>query len=403
MGGNCHRIVPCIPEVSRKQSCMPASSTRPKGKSRPPKALGDSTGTRNWKALFKNTIILVLAISLAVHVLVLLSLGSVAIFKGSIPKLPFVSQDIAAESVTETTPPPPEEEAPIEETTTDPFAQETPESSAPEESAPALEMLTVVGGANWAPAIPKNTPVSETGVIGGTGKGTGIGTGGAGGKKGMATSKQLFGITIQARKLGVVVNISNGAQNSGRLPGIFAEIFKEFPDSPVFLTNGGGMMDWNKALEQFNERVEANKKKEKETGKKLIYPKNMEKPKVVRFNSGEALSWPPVRGVDFVQNYPGLKEKYPDLFDDLRRRSNVWFITSYKDANACYLAFDDLIKKEVEAIYWYNFFDSPIEGKEADDVAQKILDSKIEILVQNQGSRAQGMDWLNKVGAKFVK
>lgn len=381
---------------------MPASPTLPKGKSRLPKALGDSTGTRDWKSLFKNTIILVLAISLAVHVLILLSFGSVAIFKGSIPKLPFVSQEIAAEPAIEATPPPPEEDTPIEETTADPFAQETPESSAPEESAPALEMLTVVGGANWAPAIPKNVPVSESGVIGGTGKGTGMGTGGAAGK-GMATGKQLFGVTIQARKLGVVVSVNKGAQSSGRLPGIFAEIFKEFPDSPVFLTNGGGMMDWDKALNQFNERVEANKKKEKETGKSFPYPKNMEKPKLVRFNSGEALSWPPVRGAEFVQDYPGLKEKYPDLFDDLRRRSNVWFITSFKDANACYLAFDELIKRGVEAIYWYNSFDSPIEGREAEEVAKKITDSKIEVLVQNQGGRAQGMDWLNKVGAKFVK
>ena len=380
---------------------MSASSLRPKAKS-PVRGGGGGEPPRDWKSYFKKTIVLVLVISFAVHLLFLLAFGSMAIFKGSIPKLPFVSQDIAAEAAAEVAPPPPEEEAPVEETTPDPFAQEMPESSAPEESAPALEMLTVVGGANWAPAIPKNAPVSETGVIGGTGKGTGLGAG-TGGGKGMAMGKQLFGVTIQARKLGVVVSVNKGAQSSGRLPKIFEEIFKAFPDSPVFLTNGGGMMDWDKALAQFNERVEANKKKEKETGKSFPYPKNMERPKAVKFNTGEALNWPPVRGADFVQDYPGMKEKYPDLFDDLRRRSNVWFITSYKDANACYLAFDELLKRGVEAIYWYNSFDSPIEGKEADRIAQKITESKIEILVQNQGSRAQGLEWLNKVGAKFVK
>jgi hypothetical protein len=163
------------------------------------------------------------------------------------------------------------------------------------------------------------------------------------------------------------------------------------------------MMDWDKALAQFNERVEENKKKEKETGKSFPYPKNMEKPKAVKFNTGEALNWPPVRGAEFVKDYPGLKEKHPELFEELRRRSNVWFITSYKDANACYLAFDELIKRGVEAIYWYNSFDSPIEGKEAEKIAQKIGEGKIEILVQNQGGRAQGMEWLNQVGAKFVK
>ena len=381
---------------------MPLGNPKIQAKPSHPRGSGGAQSGKDWKSLFKKTIFLVLVISFAIHVLVLLAFGSVAIFKGSVPKLPFVSQEIATEPVAETMAPPAEEEpAPVEENM-DPFAQEVPEASPAEDSAPALEMLTVVGGANWAPAIPKNVPVSETGVIGGTGKGTGLGVG-ALGAPGLGSGKQLFGIAIQARKLGVVVSVNKGAQSSGRLPGIFQEIFKAFPDSPVFLTNGGGMMDWDKALAQFNERVEENKKKEKETGKSFPYPKSMEKPKAVKFNTVEALNWPPVRGAEFVKDYPGLKEKHPELFEELRRRSNVWFITSYKDANACYLAFDELIKRGVEAVYWYNSFDSPIEGKEAEKIAQKIGEGKIEILVQNQGSRVQGMEWLNKVGAKFVK
>ena len=235
----------------------------------------------------------------------------------------------------------------------------------------------------------------------GTGKGTGLSTGK--GLGGSVSGKQLFGVSIQARKLGVIVSINKAVQNSGRLQGIFEEILKEFPDSLIFLTNGGGMMDWEKALGEFNKTVEENKKREKETGKKIFYSKNMEKPRVARFNTGEALDWVPVRGSSFAQDYPGLKEKYPELFEELRKRSNVWFITSYKDANACYLAFDDLIKRGVEAIYWYNAFDSPIEGKESERIAAKIAESKIEVLVQNQGSKYEGREWLDKVGAKFVK
>ena len=381
---------------------MPASSVRPPAKSSSKKPGAADGSGRNWKALFKRTIFVVLAISLAVHILILLAFGSVAIFKGSVPKLPFVSQEIAAEAVADTPPPPAEEEpTPMEETTADPFAQEVPESAAAEESAPALEMLTVVGGANWAPAIPKNAPVSETGVIGGTGKGTGPGTGK--GPGGPVSGKQLFGVSIQARKLGVIVSINKGAQSSGKLPGIFAEIFKQFPDSPVFLTNGGGMMDWDKALDSFTQRVEEEKKRAKENKKDYRGPSKMEKPKAAKFNTGEALDWVAVRGSNLVQDYPGLREKHPELFEDLRKRSNVWFITSYKDANACYLAFDDLMRRGVEAIYWYNSFDSPIEGQEAEKIAQQIAESKIEVLVQSQGSRVQGREWLEKVGAKFVK
>jgi len=383
---------------------MPAAYPKTKAKSGQARGSSGNESNRDWKSLFKKTIFLVLAISLAIHVLVLLAFGSVAIFKGSVPKLPFVSQEIAVEEVVESSPPLPEEPvAPVEESPPDPFAQPTPEAAATEESAPALEMLAVPGGANWAPMIPKSGPISETGTLGAPGQGSGVGGTAGKGPAGPLASKQLFGVTIQARKLGVVVSVNQRAQNQGVLPGIFDEIFREFPEADIFLTNGGGMMDWNKALKEFEDEVAARKQKEKETGKRIPGPNQMEKPKVARFNSGEAMDWPPVRGSTLNEDYVGLKEKHPELFQTLRKRSNVWFITSYKDANACYLAFEDLIKRGAEAIYWYNAFDSPIEGKVAEDLAQKIGESKIEILVQNQGKRVEGMDWLKRVEAKFVK
>jgi len=374
--------------------------SRPKGNS-----LANPAGKQgmDWKAFFKRTIVIVFLFSLAIHLLLLIGFGGMTLFKGRAAKMPFTAQQIAADKVIEATPPPMEEQAPQESTPADPLNQEEAASSS-EDAAPPLEMMTVPGGASWAPAIPRDVKTSPTGMIGGTGTGTGTGTGkGTGKGGGMGSGIKLFGVEVKAKKLGVVVSINKGAQSSGRLPAIFEEIFKLFPDSPVFLTNGGGMMDWDKALDAFNKTVEENKLKEKETGKKIFYPKNMEKPKVARFNSGEALDWVAVRGNNFVPDYPGLKEKHPELFNDLRRRSNVWFITSYKDANASYLAFDELIKRGVEAIYWYNSFDSPIEGKESEKIAQQITDAKIEILIQSQGGKTSGQEWLTKVDAKFVK
>ena len=374
--------------------------SRPKGNS-----LANPAGKQgmDWKAFFKRTIVIVFLFSLAIHLLLLIGFGGMTLFKGRAAKMPFTAQQIAADKVIEATPPPTEEQTTQESTPADPLNQE--EAASPsEDAAPPLEMMTVPGGASWAPAIPRDVKTSPTGMIGGTGTGTGTGTGkGTGKGGGMGSGIKLFGVEVKAKKLGVVVSINKGAQSSGRLPAIFEEIFKLFPDSPVFLTNGGGMMDWDKALDAFNKTVEENKLKEKETGKKIFYPKNMEKPKVARFNSGEALDWVAVRGNNFIPDYPGLKEKHPELFNDLRRRSNVWFITSYKDANASYLAFDELIKKGVEAIYWYNSFDSPIEGKESERIAQQITDAKIEILIQSQGGKTSGQEWLTKVDAKFVK
>jgi len=322
--------------------------SRPKGNS-----LATPAGKQgmDWKAFFKRTIVIVFLFSLAIHLLLLIGFGGMTLFKGRAAKMPFTAQQIAADKVIEATPPPMEEQAPQESTPADPLNQEEAASSS-EDAAPPLEMMTMPGGASWAPAIPRDVKTSPTGILGGSGTGTGTGTGKGSGKGGgMGTGVKLFGVEVKAKKLGVVVSVNMGAQSAGRVPGIFEEIFKLFPDSPVVLTNGGGMMDWDKALEAFNQTVEEGKKKEKESKIPYRGPTKMEKPKAARFNTGEALDWVCVRGSNLAADYPGLKAKYPELFEDLRKRSNVWFITSYKNANASYLAFDELIKRGVEAIY----------------------------------------------------
>jgi len=375
---------------------MPASFLRPKAQKGSKHWSDGGKQPWDWKSYCKKTIVLVLIISFAVHLLFLLAFGSVAIFKGSIPKMPFVSQDIAAEAAAEVAPPPPEEEAPVEETTPDPFAQEMPESSAPEESAPALEMLTVVGGANWAPAIPKNTPVSETGVIGGTGKGTGLGAG-TGGGKGMAMGKQLFGVTIQARKLGVIADISGSMQPN--IPKVMAEIFKNFPDADVVFVNGCGMMDWEDALRKFEEEKVAKEKTAKEQKEKYTGPKSMPKPQLVKFTSAEASDSPPIRG---TRSYGGFRKDYPDWYDKLAGRNNTWFVTSFADSYATALAFEHLARRKVEAIYWYADFADPITGEVAEETAKLVQESKIEVLLHSTRGIGKAGDWSKKVNAKII-
>jgi len=375
---------------------MPPAYPKTKAKPGSPRGAGGADAPRGWKSLFKKTIVLVLAISLAVHVLILLAFGSVAIFKGSIPKLPFVSQEIAAEAAAETVAPPAEEEpAPVEETT-DPFAQEAPDSAPAEDSAPALDMLTVVGGANWAPAIPKNTPVSETGVIGGTGKGTGLGAGGGGGK-GLGGGKQLFGVSIQARKLGVIADISGSMQSN--IPRVMTEIFKNFPDADVVFVNGCGMMDWEDALQKFEEEKEAKEKTAKEQKEKYTGPKSMPKPQVVKFTSAEASDSPPIRG---TRSYGGFRKDYPEWYDKLASRPNTWFVTSFANSYATALAFEHLGRRKVEAIYWYADFADPITGKAAEEAAKMVQENKIEVLLHSTRGIGKAGDWSKKVNAKVL-
>ena len=355
----------------------------------------------DWKSFFKKTIVIVFLFSLTVHVLLLIAFGGVTLFQGRIPSPQFTAQNTVGEAAA-TPIAPPEEEMAQEERSADSNLMD--EAPAAEESAPPLEMMTVPGGASWAPAVPKDIKMPGTGNLGGSSAGIDSGT-----AKSRAAGVKLFGVEVKAKKLGVIVSINKGAQNSGRLPGIFEEIFKLFPDSPVFLTNGGGMRDWDVVESEHNKEVEANNEKKK-AGKPYnkFMPKEIKRPEVGRFNAGAALDWVVIRGFKPDPEYVGLKEKHPELFEDLRRRPNIWFISSDKEADGAYLAFSELLKKGVEAVYWYNKFDRPIEGKESEKIAQQIKDSKIEILVQNEGKEddkklLKKAEWLRKVDAKFVK
>ena len=353
---------------------------------------------RDWKTFFKGTIVLVFLISLAVHVLLLVGFGGVAIFKGKTPTMPFAAENVPSDQ-TETTAPPTTDEVVTEESRSgDMMLEETPSA---EESAPPLEMMTVPGGASWAPAIPRDMKTSLTGTVGGTGTGTGTGTGG--GKGAARATVKLFGVEVKAQKLGVIIDISKSMQKY--TPQLTAEIFEKFPDADVIFTNGGGMMDWPDALKKFNDEVEENKKKAKENKKEYRGPSKMEKPVLGRFNGSEASDWVPIRGSKIGhESYRGLKEDYPELYDKLSKRGNAWFISSFQDANGVYLAFQELIRRKAEAIYWFSDFESPVEGQEAVKVAALINEKQIEVILHSvKGGVGKVETWATQVKAQVVQ
>ena len=145
----------------------PVNPSRKSGSAR----LGVKT---DWKAFFKKTIVIVLLFSFAVHVLLLIGFGGVTLFKGRVGGIPFSAESLPSETV-QTPLAPPEEEMVQEESSPDPNLMD--DAPAAEESAPPLEMMTVPGGASWAPAIPKDLKTSVTGSLGGSGSGSGSGSG----------------------------------------------------------------------------------------------------------------------------------------------------------------------------------------------------------------------------------
>jgi hypothetical protein len=154
---------------------------------------GGALGAKDWKAFFKRTIVLVFLISLAVHVLLLVGFGGVAIFKGKMPSIPFAAQNVPSDQAEPVAPPPTDEVLPEEARPDEVMPNDT---SVAEESAPSLEMMTVPGGASWAPAIPKDMKTSLTGSVGRASTGNQAGsTRGSG----LARKTSFFGINIDQK------------------------------------------------------------------------------------------------------------------------------------------------------------------------------------------------------------
>ena len=345
----------------------------------------------DWKGFLKKPIVLVLLFSVAVHGLLLIGFGGVVLFREKSLSFPFSTESVVSDPALPPAPPMEEEMVP-EEKTADPNMMD--EVVAEEESAPPLEMMTVPGGASWAPAIPKDMKTSLTGSVGGTGTGTGTGTGKGTGR----AVVKLFGITVEAKKLGVLVDISGSMQQY--IPKVMDEIFKNFPDADVVFMNGCGVEDWDEALKNWTAKNDLKQKTAKENKNKFIGSKSMPKPQVVRFNSAEASDCPPIRG---SQSMGGFRKDYPELYDRLAKRSNTWMVTSYEDAHAGGLAFEQFARRKVQAIYWFADFANPVVGKAADDAAKIILDNHMEVLIHSTKGVEKVSDWLVKVKGQVVQ
>ena len=365
-----------------------------------PRTTANPSG-RNWGVFFKRTMVLVFLFSVSVHLLLLIGFGGMTLFKGRVAKMPFTAERIGSDKIIEA-PAPPSDEPPSQETSpSEPTPQEMAEPMP--ESAPLPQMMTVPGGSSWAPALSKASVGSPSEASKPLASGGGTPSQGV-----KATGIKLFGVEVRAKKLGVIVDISKSMQKY--TPQLAAEIFEKFPDADVIFTNGGGMMDWSDALKKFNDGVEEEKKKAKETKKDYRGPTKMEKPVLSRFNASEAADWVPIRGSKINhESYRGLKEDYPELYDKLSKRGNAWFVSSFQDANAVYLAFQELIRRKVEAIYWFSDFECPVEGKEAEKVASAILENQIEVILHSPkglpkpSSLKLAEPWATQVQAKLVR
>ena len=78
-------------------------------------------------------------------------------------------------------------------------------------------------------------------------------------------------------------------------------------------------------------------------------------------------------------------------------------VTSFSDSHAGGLAFEQLARRKVQAIYWFADFADPVVGKAADDAAKIVLDNHMEVILHSTRGVGKVGDWLSQVKAQVVQ
>ncbi len=343
-----------------------------------PSGVQKKSAGKNWASFFKRTIIIILLFSLAVHLILLISFGGVAVIMGKSPAMPFIAETESTEQMPEV-PPPPMEEVVQEENPPDAMMPE--EAPAAKESAQPLEMMTVPGGASWAAAIPKDTKTSLPGCVGGTGTGTGTGCGTVKGTgRAMKGAGKLFGVETKAAKLGVIIDASKSTIPF--LEMIMQEVEANFNGAIVIFVNGCGMKDWEKVKEEL---ARSGKTKE-----------NVVVPKVVTFNNPEVEKSPAI-------NRGGMKKTAPKFYEMMRVRPNTFLVTGLVPSGPTKLAFDYLEQAKVGAVYWLADFKDGIELETSDAVAKSLKKQGIQLYLHPlNGDIGQAEDFKKKSSAQLI-
>lgn len=296
----------------------------------------------------RSTLFVVIAVSVAVHVL---AGGVLAVIK--ITEVLQKEPEFEAPALEAVTPPPPPPPPP-------------PTTSRTQKSMPRPQPLAAQNPQNLdIPEIKIDT--TNMNMLSGRGFGGGLGNVGGGVLDTMRSIK-LFGTEVSTGGLGVVLDISGSAHP--HLDKAIAEIDKHFPDAPMVLVVGCGMSDGDVAI------------------KRGVVPG---KPRIVSFNS---------RGsneeYDKLERSPGgqLEKFYrvlqksggEDAAEDMqryfKRRDNLY--TMYGgDIWAANFAFEYLLDKNVDTIYWFADFADDIDQDEIDRLTSKLKNKRIKVIAHN--------------------
>lgn len=325
-----------------------------------------------------------LTTSLVIHMVLISILGTVVIFKTAQQQTSFEASvgaegtfldkaDAGAEIAEE-------EAVEFEEPTVAP-AQETASVSASAISSVTESTASWSTGASMDTMTMGNSLTSKnlsSSLDGAAGGKVGSSAGGGGGKM----SGNLFGVKVEAAKLGVILDVSGSAH--GVLLHALNEIDRSFKEAEIVLYPGCGMSGNSKSRDY---DIKSAKSVSKEFDKEA---------KENRVVFGQIAMW--------ISKNPSEDTKIKKV---LRGKNTYVSVNDpqIQQTAGCQFAFEHLIKDGADTIYWFADFADPIDKKVAEDLAQSLQKRGIKVIAHNFAGkpvRPEAMVIVNATGGQAI-
>lgn len=321
--------------------------------------------------------------SLIIHVIVVTLLGGVVLFRATRDPGNFTSVGSADGFLSEQ----PAEQAGEAEATEFEEPSEAAAISPSQTVVPASAISSLSdSAASWSTSASMdyapsgNLLNSARALPSGTGAGTGSGTGVGGGGKGKMGGT-LFGVKVEAKKLGVVLDVSGSAHPF--LLHAINELEKSFQGSPIVLYTGCGMSA-NATAKDYDVKISSGA--------------------VARLDKPHHA----VSVYAAINIWMGLNPNDADAIKRLLRRKDVFITVTEEKTNptlGCQFALEKLISEQVDTIYWFADFTDKIDPAAAQELAGKLQAKGIKVIAHNFAGKsvpATAMTLVNTTGGQAI-
>jgi hypothetical protein len=250
--------------------------------------------------------------------------------------------------------------------------------SAPMVSAPLSALLTLSQQApTWTVAAVPNAPVqgvsdtlkSAIASVGNKLEGGGSMGGGMMGRIGGTRTAMIFGKKIEAARLGVILDVSGSAHP--HLAGAITEIQKGFADAVLILYPGCGLTDFDGKSDHDIRKYSTIPKKEFDAGA-TNFTTPAQLVKALKIEEFEKMT-----------KRPSVKDTlhvswYAERGDDGKPTG-----TAPKLIGRTQVAFEDLLKRGVDTIYWFADFQDAVDPRVADRLTAQLKNKRVKLHVHN--------------------